>query len=258
MKKTIVISLFLTQMMAVNAGAITLSRQKLIEDAEIDKMCEMTSHLECLKMTKSTCESVIKECTSKFPDDVDTDRLPELYAHFDQCIHNRFPVSKENWDKCDRLLDEENSDTDEGNISDPYDGQASLLIQDAPAVKKAITDSGIPLYPGSQMVIHIDAAGTRQISPGVNDPLPAATFATEDGFDQVVQYYRKALPAYKVYTLDQGGILLMKNGPEKFDFIKHYAAYFTLQHVLIEHIVDNHIISPVGSKTKIEISYKSK
>jgi hypothetical protein len=142
--------------------------------------------------------------------------------------------------------------------ADEADKQAELAGQDEMesamdamrrSSEKTINLITLPIYPQSNVVMHMTTGIIMPTLKGKVQALPAATFESEDAPEKVLAFYSKKLADYEVKKLVQGEILLMPSFPENFNLIEDYHAYMTTEHVMIR---------KQSGKTLIEIAYKAK
>jgi hypothetical protein len=250
----LIITTCLCTMSNVSLGA--MSKQEIIRDAGIDNVCKVRPYLDCLNLTKSACESAVKKCVSHFPDVVQENEVPKLYEDFDKCMDSALKVDNQKMLACEAQLEGDLAMDQGQDYFNEQESQSAVVFTSNDDVLNAIESAGIPIYDSSQMVTFIDEAQAVEMAPGAEAPLPAAVFASEDEYDDVVEYYASQLSGYKQYSLDDNKVLFIKDGPDTFDFLENYMTYFSKQHVLIEKTDGPIVLAPQGTKTKIEISYQ--
>ncbi len=249
-----IITTCICTMSNVSLGA--MSKQEIIRDAGIDNVCNVKPYLECLNLKKSACETAVKSCVSHFPDVVHENEVPKLYEDFDECMDRALKVDNQKMIACQAQLEDDVAMDQSQDYFNEQENQGAVVFGSNVDVLHAIESAGIPIYNSSQMITFINEAQAVEMAPGAEAPLPAAVFASEDEYDDVVKYYANQLSGYKQYSLDDNKMLFMKDGPETFDFSKDYMTYFSKQHVLIEKTDGPIVLAPQNTKTKIEITYK--
>jgi hypothetical protein len=250
----LIIATCLCTMSNVSLGA--MSKQEIIRDAGIDNVCNVQPYLECLNLTKSACESAVKKCVSHFPDVAQENEVPKIYENFDECMDSALKVDNQKMIACQAQLEGDLPMDQSQDYFNEQENQSAVVFTSNDDVVNAIVSAGIPIYNTSQMITFINEAQAVEMAPGAEAPLPAAVFACDEEYDDVVKYYASQLSGYKQYSLDDNKVLFIKNGPDTFDFSKDYMTYFSQQHVLIEKIDGPIVLAPQGTKTKIEISYQ--
>lgn len=132
---------------------------------------------------------------------------------------------------------------------------AEQMQQIAEASKKTIHLITLPIYENSTVMMHAITGSTM----GGHATLPAATFASPDGSDKILAYYKKELPSFSLFTQEDGQYLLMEQAPKGFNMYKDLSTYYSTPHILIspqmETANNGMQIAPSGTRTKIEIAY---
>lgn len=114
----------------------------------------------------------------------------------------------------------------------------------------------LPVYKNATLMSHIADEHNLEIQAemlGVK-PLPALMLASPDNMKTIADYYRNKLKNYREYH-NNGEILFMEKGPDKFDYSMDMRSYVTTPHVLIMPLGDTPG-APSGSRSRIEIAYR--
>jgi hypothetical protein len=252
-----VIGLILIGAMVVSGSCLaeTFTRQQIIKESAIDKACYVEPFMDCLNINKSDCNRAVEKCMVIFPESMGEGELPELFDKFDKCMNDALSVTSAKMDSCDAALQNGLLQMPDEEIYGMDIDQPIMEFGNDSEIRQAIEESGIPLYRDAIYMASIDEAQAMQIVSGDIKPLSAAVYVSTDNFAQVVEFYRKSIPDYNEYGMEDGSTLLLKDGPESFDFSKNYKDYFTKQHVMIEKVKDELVMAPEGTKVKIEISF---
>lgn len=255
-----VVGLALMGAIAVSGACLaeTFTRQQIIQDSAIDKACYVKPFTDCLNVHESDCSRAVEKCVVIFPESVSERELPELFEKFDKCMNDALSVTNAKMDSCDTSLESGLLQMPDEEIYGMDIDQPIMEFGNDVEIRQAIKDSGIPLYPDTIYMASIDEAQAMQFVSGDIKPLSAAVYVSTDSFAQVVQFYKESIPEYQVYALDDDSILLLKDGPESFDFSKNHKDYFTKQHVMVEKVKDELVMAPEGTQVKIEISFGQK
>lgn len=210
----------------------------------------LASNAQCLGISEASYEGGIRHsmetCLGKISPD-DDEKL-------DQCMQETLPkrldISLAELNRCDEEADEAEEMNDPEAMQAMARQQMALMQKMSQGTEKQIT---LPIYPNSQMIIHLTDG--MMMDDEKQETLPAATLASKDNIDSVIQFYQKKLPNFAHKKLSEGEYLFMRSMPAGFDILKNFEAYTSTPHVLISKLNGNDKMVP-GAKTKIEIAYK--
>lgn len=108
----------------------------------------------------------------------------------------------------------------------------------------------LPVFPGSKIIAHYQKGMTINEN---TQTLPVATFSSTKKVQEVVDFYRKKLPKFKLKKDSDQSFILMESIPEGFDTLKDIALLYNTPHI---EIYKNG--SAKDADTSIVISYQLK
>lgn len=230
----------------------------------MESMGELSRLSECINLPPNKLKTIIQKSFQKcgLPD-MEMDEDPEHSECMQKSAVSISGISAEKWASCEdndeptqdpilskldalyeRIGEREPTQQEEFEINQLMNQMQENGVQEMSQIVNGMIAGSqgseqnitLPIYTNAQLLIHIPAQGAIEIAEKRYETLPGASFISKSSPQEVLSYYQRALPNYKLYkpALMPQDVLIMKELPMNFDYVRDMGKAFSIPHIHIQ------------------------